>query len=117
MAKKIRVWDGTAWQQVGISAALPSGFNVIIAGNTTLEAGKRYFTDTSAARTLTLPSSASAGDTIEIYDSTGTAGTNNITVARNGGKINGLTEDAIIDVDQSISILVYTGATLGWRFE
>ena len=38
MAKKIRVWDGTSWQQVGISAALPSGFNVIIAGNTTLEA-------------------------------------------------------------------------------
>ena len=73
MAKKIRVWDGTSWQQVGISAAVPSGFNVIIAGNTTLESGKRYFTDTSAARTLTLPSSASAGDTIEIYDSTGTA--------------------------------------------
>ena len=116
MAKKIRVWDGTSWQQVGISAALPSGFNVIIAGNTTLESGKRYFTDTSAARTLTLPSSASAGDTIEIYDSTGTAGTNNITVARNGGKINGLTEDAIIDVDQSVTTLIYTGTTLGWSF-
>ncbi len=117
MAKKIRVWDGTTWQPVGISAALPNSFNIIAAGNTTLEAGRRYFVNTSAARTLTLPSSASAGDTIEIYDSTGNAGTNNITVARNGGKINGLTEDAIIDVNQSISILVYTGATLGWRFE
>ena len=117
MAKLIRVWNGTTWEQVGTSASLPTAFNVIIAGNTTLEAGKRYFTDTSVARTLTLPSSASAGDTIEVYDSTGTAGTNNITIARNGGKINGLTEDAIIDVNQSISILVYTGATLGWRFE
>lgn len=117
MAKKIRVWDGTAWQQVGVSAALPNSFNEIIAGNTTLLAGRRYFVDTSTARTLTLPSSASVGDTIEIYDSTGTAGTNNITVSRNGGKINGLTEDAIIDVDQSISLLIYTGATIGWRFE
>lgn len=117
MAKKIRVWDGTAWQQVGISAALPSAFNEIIAGNTTMEAGKRYFVDTSAARTLTLPSSASVGDTIEIYDAAGEAATNNITVSRNGGKINGLTEDAIIDVDQSISLLIYTGATIGWRFE
>jgi hypothetical protein len=117
MAKKIRVWDGTSWQQVGISAALPSAFNEVISGNTTIEAGRRYFVDTSAARTLTLPSSASAGDTIEIYDSTGEAGTNNITVSRNSNLINGLEEDAIIDVDQSISILVYTGATLGWRFE
>jgi hypothetical protein len=117
MAKKIRVWDGTTWQPVGISAALPSAFNEVISGNTTMLAGRRYFVNTSVARTLTLPSSASAGDTIEVYDSTGTAGTNNITIARNGGKINGLSEDAIIDVDQSISILVYTGATLGWRFE
>jgi len=117
MAKKIRVWDGTSWQQVGVSAALPSGFNMIIAGNTTMEAGRRYFVDTSTARTLTLPASASTGDTIEIYDSEGESGTNNITIARNGNLINGLEEDAIIDVDKSISILVYTGATLGWRFE
>lgn len=117
MAKKIRVWDGTAWQQVGVSAALPSGFNEIIAGNTTMEAGRRYFVDTSAARTLTLPSSASVGDTIEIYDAEGEAGTNNITVSRNSNLINGLEEDAIIDVDQSISLLIYTGATIGWRFE
>ena len=68
-----------------------------------------------SARTLTLPSSASAGDTIEVYDSTGTAGTNNITIARNGGKINGLTEDAIIDVDKSAAVLIYTGSTIGWR--
>jgi hypothetical protein len=82
-----------------------------------MAANNNYFVDTSAARTLTLPASPSLGDTIAIYDASGTAATNNITVARNGGKINGLSEDAIIDVDQSISILVYTGATLGWRFE
>jgi hypothetical protein len=117
MAKKIRVWDGTSWQQVGISAALPNAFNVTLAGNSAIEAGKRYFVDTTAARTLTLPSVGSLGDTIEIYDSTGTAETNNITLARNGNKINGQTLDAIIDVSQSVSILVYTGATLGWRFE
>ena len=47
----------------------------------------------------------------------GTAATNNITIARNGNKINVQTEDAIIDVDQAISVFVYTGTTLGWRFE
>ncbi len=74
------------------------------------------FVDTTAARTLTLPASPTLGQEITIFDATGSAGTNNITVARNGNKINGLTEDAIIDVDQSVSSLVYTGTTLGWSF-
>ncbi len=45
------------------------------------------------------------------------AATNNITISRNGNKINGQTLDAIIDVDQSSSVFVYTGSTLGWRFD
>ena len=117
MAKKIRVWDGSAWQEVAISASLPSAFNVVQSANGTMLAGRNYFVDTSAARTLTLPASPSVGDTISIYDASGTAATNNITIARNGNKINGQTDNAIIDVDQSSSIFVYTGSTLGWRFD
>ena len=89
MAKLIRVWDGTEWQTVGIAAALPYDFNVFQSANGTMLAGRNYFVDTSAARTLTLPASPSVGDTISIYDATGTAATNNITIARNGSKING----------------------------
>ena len=73
MAKLIRVWDGTEWQTVGIAAALPYAFNVVQSANGTMLAGRNYFVDTSAARTLTLPASPSVGDTISIYDATGTA--------------------------------------------
>jgi hypothetical protein len=117
MAKKIRVWDGSAWQEVAISASLPSAFNVVQSANGTMLAGRNYFVDTSSARTLTLPASPSVGDVISIYDATGSAATNNITIARNGSKINGQTDDAIIDVNQASSTFVYTGATVGWRFD
>ena len=168
MAKLIRVWDGSAWQEVG--TAIPNGLttdgtqtltNKTISGasntltnignasltnsaitvngsavslggsvtivtgpassavssNITMAANNNYFVDTSAARTLTLPASPTLGDTIAIYDASGTAATNNITIARNGNKINGQTENAIIDVDQSSSVFTYTGATVGWRFD
>jgi hypothetical protein len=88
-----------------------------VSSNITMAANNNYFVNTSAARTLTLPASPTLGDTIAVYDASGSAETNNITIARNGNKINGQTLDAIIDVNQSASILVYTGATLGWRFE
>ena len=85
--------------------------------NITLQKDYSYFVNTSAARTLTLPSTPALGDILTIYDAYGTAATNNITISRNGNKINGQTEDAIIDVDQAVSVFVYTGTTLGWRFE
>ena len=72
--------------------------------------------DTTSARTLTLPASPALGDTIVIFDASGSAATNNITISRNGNKINGQTDNAIIDVNQSSSLLVYTGTTLGWSF-
>jgi len=88
-----------------------------VSTNITMAANNNYFVDTTAARTLTLPASPTLGDTIAVYDATGTAATNNITISRNGNKINGQTENAIIDVDQSGSIFTYTGSTLGWRFD
>ena len=132
MAKTIKVWSGTEWVDVGVQAALPSDYvdtaslnstlssykqevNLAISADTTLLAGRRYFVDTTAARTLTLPASPTLGQEIVIFDATGSAGTNNITLSRNGNKINGLTEDAIIDVDKSAAVLIYTGSTIGWR--
>ena len=134
MAKIIKVWSGTEWVEVGIKAALPSDYvdttalnsalssykqevNLAISANTTLVAGRRYFVDTTAARTLTLPASPTLGQEVVVIDATGTAATNNITILRNGGKINGLTEDAILDVNQGTSVFTYTGTALGWRFD
>jgi hypothetical protein len=128
MAKRIKIWSGTDWQDVGVSSALPPDYvtdsdllsykqevNLSISANTTLVAGRRYFVDTSSALTLTLPASPAVGNEIVIFDATGSAGTNNITLARNGNKINSLTENAIIDVDKAAAVLVYTGSTIGWR--
>ena len=88
-----------------------------VSSNVVAQANYNYFVDTTAARTITLPSSPSLGDTISIWDASGSAATNNITVARNGNKINGLTEDALIDVNQASSFFVYTGNTIGWKFD
>ena len=90
--------------------------NSSINSNVTLTAGVRYFVDTTAARSLTLPASPSVGDEIQIVDASGTAGTNNITVLRNALKINGVTDDAVIDVNGGAVVLLYTGSTYGWRF-
>jgi hypothetical protein len=86
-----------------------------VSSNITLEAGYRYFVDTSAARTLTLPASPAVGDEVQIFDSTNTAGSNNITVNNNSSKINGQLDTLLIDVNGAAAILVYTGSTLGWR--
>jgi hypothetical protein len=99
----------------GILNTYKQEINLSISSNTTLVTGYRYFVDTSAARTLTLPASPTLGQEIVIFDATSTAATNNITLARNGNKINGLTEDAVIDVNSAAAVLIYTGSTIGWR--
>jgi hypothetical protein len=132
MAKTVKIWSGTAWVDLGVKAALPPDYvdttalnsalasykqevNLTVSSNITLVAGRRYFVDTTAARTLTLPASPTLGQEIVIFDATGSAGTNNITLARNGNKINSLTENAIIDVDKAAAVLIYTGTAIGWR--
>jgi len=89
--------------------------NVSISANTNLVAGRRYFVDTTAARTLTLPASPAVGNEIVVIDATGTAGTNNITINSNSGKINGTVQNLTIDADGAGASLIYTGSTYGWR--
>lgn len=89
--------------------------NSAISTNQTLAAGYRYFVDTSAARTLTLPASPSVGDEIQVFDATNTAATYNITLGSNSLKINGTVQDAELDTNGAAVALVYTGSTYGWR--
>ena len=166
MAKLIKVWDGTAWEDVAV--ALPNALTIdgtqtltnktisgasntltnignasltnssitvngsavslggsvtivtgpassAISSNVTLAANNKYFVDTTAARTLTLPASPTLGDEIQVFDASGTAATNNITINSNSGKINGSVQDAILDVNGVATSLIYTGSTYGWR--
>lgn len=97
-----------------LNAYTPSQYSSISA-NTSLAAGKRYYVTSSSALTLTLPSSPSLNDEIQIIDASGNSSTYNITVARNGNKINNNAGNFIIDQNNAWVNLLYTGSTVGWK--
>jgi len=71
---------------------------------------------TTGGFTITLPLSTSllVNDTVQIIDVTGVANAQNITIARNGAKIQNLAENLVLDVNNVAITLIYTGATYGW---
>ena len=84
-------------------------------GTFTGESGKGYFVDTtSGAVTGNLPASPSAGDIVAFADYAGTAGSNNITIGRNGSNIEGGTTDGTISTNRETKTLVYVDGTQGW---
>jgi hypothetical protein len=96
---------GTAWQSV-------------ITSNTTMVSGRGYFVNTSGgAITMTLPSSASLGDYVQIIDYAATADTNNITIGRNSHKIQGDAADLTVSTERAAFTLVYVDATYGWLLD
>ena len=86
-----------------------------ISTNTNVVAKKRYFVTSAEALTLTLPSSPTLNDQIEILDASGNAATYNITIARNGKLINGNAGNLIIDNNGGWYTLLFTGNTYGWK--
>ena len=95
---------GTDWQ------------STIQTSNFTAVAGKGYFVNTtSAAITVTLPSSPTVGDEISIIDYAGTFATNEVIFASNGSeKIQGSTNDYKCITNNATVNLVYQDATRGW---
>ena len=88
----------------------------IASSNSTMTTNNGYFVDTSGGpKTMTLPTIATLGDTIRINDLAGSFNTNNLTVARNGHKIQGIAQDLLVDADQSSFGLVYSNSTYGWK--
>ena len=81
----------------------------------TAVSGEGYLVDTSsAAVTVTLPASPSAGDEIIIVDYASNAGTNNITLDPGTLNLRGATDDLVLDNDNQTARLLYSGATKGW---
>ena len=84
--------------------------------NFTAVAGDRILADTSGgAFTVTLPASPAVGDEIHILDSAASFDNNNLTVARNGKKIQGLTADLTLTTENTGIGLVFMSDTYGWR--
>jgi hypothetical protein len=107
--------NGSAVSLGGSVTIVTGPASTAVSSNITLAANNKYFVDTTAARTLTLPASPTLGDEIQVFDGTGTAATYNITINSNSGKINGSVQDAILDVNGVGASLIYTGSTYGWR--
>ncbi len=83
--------------------------------NVNASAGDKLFIDVSSGTVqVTLPAGPSMGDEVRIIDGEGNAATNNITVARNGSKIQAGDSDFIIDFDRAGLGFVYYNATNGW---
>ena len=96
-----------------LSGAIDWDTNIKTA-NFTAVAGKGYFVNTtSAAITVTLPSSPTASDEINLVDYAGTADTNNITIT-SSDNINGASNDVLIDYKRGGVSIVYVDATQGW---
>lgn len=91
--------------------------NRTLTATTTLNAGERIFANsTGGAFTLTLPGSPVEGDTIQIIDVSGTFSLNNVTIDRNGNKIQNLAENLILNLDNTAITMIFSGATFGWVF-
>ncbi len=93
---------GTSWQSVQTT-----GF--------TASAGNGYpCNTTSSAFTITLPASASVGDTISIVDYAGTFATNAITLNPNGLKLNSGTGTKGLNTNREAVTITYIDTTQGW---
>jgi len=94
------------WKKVGGAGG---GLNTVnIDSDSNVYTNKLYIVDTSsAALTVTLPSSPAAGEMLWIADGNNNAQNNNVTVARNGNKINDDDDDLTCDVNGFFIGLVY----------
>ena len=103
---------------LGGSTTIAAGLSpVAVSTNITMVKNTRYFVDTTVDLTLTLPATPSLGDEIELYDAANNAFNNDVVILRNGEKINGLTEDAALDINGFTVSFIYTGSTYGWRMK
>jgi len=116
-ANQVLVTDGSG----NLSFATVSGgaaWQAVQSTSFTATAKYGYFVNTtSVAITATLPASATIGDFISFVDYNGTFDTNNLTVARNGHKIQGDATDLTVSVERAGFTLVYVDATQGWLLE
>jgi len=82
----------------------------------TAVSGDGFFVNTtSGAITVTLPASPSAGDIVALKDYGNTWDTNNVTLCRNGSKINGQCTNATLNTESQSVTLIYVDGTKGWQ--
>jgi hypothetical protein len=111
--------SGSTLNASSATVSLPAGVGSLSwstkTGDFNAAASNGYFVDTtSGVVTGTLPATPSVGDIIRFIDVSGTFDTNNLTIARNGKKIQGDTADMTVDVERAALGLIFSGDTQGW---
>lgn len=84
------------------------------AGGSITAAANDRIVCTTGGFTVTLPASPVVNDSIQIIDATGAFGSSNLTVGRNGEKIQNLSENLTLNINNTAITLVYTGTSYGW---
>lgn len=93
-------------------------FYTRVTANYSAVAGERLIIDIIAAAEVTLPASPEVGDYITFIDGSSAGfGTYNLTILRNGSKINNATSDLVVNQSGRAFTLVYVGATRGWVYD
>jgi len=118
----VNIVSGSAYIATGVSTGaaiwerISGGVEWIVkTTNYTASVNEGIFANTStAAWTLTLPANPRLGNTVRFVDYKGTFNTNNLTIARNGKTIMGLTQDMTVSTQYASDTLVYDGVG-DWR--
>lgn len=104
-----------AWGAIGGGSGGGLTWANVQTANLTAVSGNAYPVNTTASAIwVTLPSSPSIGNTVQLLDYAGTFATNNCTVNPNGGKINGNTSNVTLTNNRTSVGLVYIDSTQGW---
>ena len=72
---------------------------------------------TGGAFSATLPANPDIGDTVGFTDAASNFDVNSLNILRNGSLIMGQADDLEIDLKDASFILIYTGATTGWKLD
>ena len=100
-----------------LTNAIHIDWQAVKTSNFTAVAGKGYpINTTGGAITMTLPASASTGDTIQLVDYARKFGTNKLTIDQNSLKLQGrTTPNAEYTINGQSLTLVYVDSTQGWK--
>lgn len=113
----MKAYSGSAWSTIG-PTTVPLQVNTTVqTGDFNAASGYCYLVNTSGgAITATLDASPSAGALVQFIDVAGTFGTYNLTLGRNGNKIENEAANFTCDVSGvGYGPAAYTGASFGWR--
>ena len=113
---QVLIWNGSNWAPGNTAAAGLNFDSTIKTSDFVAAINTGYFVNTATGvLDVTLPASPSVGDEVHVIDSSNSAATNNITIARGGNPIASSATDLTVAINGAAFRLIYSGSsTFGW---